>query len=144
MALQLGHQAVLDVQDATADLADRVLVVLAGDLVVDRAVAQADRPERARRRERLQRTVDRAAGKARLGALELRRDLVRGAVAAQPLHRLPDLLPLTRLPHPRPERRRERLRLAVAVCHREKPTPGRGESARAAESAGDSEAPIRA
>ena len=43
VALELGHQAVLDVQDTLADLADGVLVVFDRDLVVNRTVAETHR-----------------------------------------------------------------------------------------------------
>src|ERR1700687_6305672 len=40
---QLAHQSLLDVQDAAAKLADGVVVVAAGKLVVGRAVAEVRR-----------------------------------------------------------------------------------------------------
>src|SRR2546429_2925633 len=87
--LELGHQPVLDVQHPLAHLADRVLVVLAGDLVVDGAVTQPHAVQGTRRGERLQRAVDGAAGEPGLRPLQLSGDLVRGAVTAQAADRVP-------------------------------------------------------
>src|SRR5207244_9191918 len=78
--LELGDQLCLDVQDAAARLADRVLMSLGRDLVVDGPIPEPDRVQRAGRGQRLQRAVDGAAGDAGLRALQLGADLVRRAV----------------------------------------------------------------
>ena len=104
VALELSHQAMLDVLDTLADLADRVLVVLDGDLVVNRAVAQAHCVQGAGRRKCLQCSVDSASREARLRVLQRGGDLIRRAVTAQGSHHVPDLPPLPGLPHARPQR----------------------------------------
>ena len=59
--LQLGDEFGFDVQDPPAELTDRVLVGLRGDLVVDRPVAQPNRVQGAGGRQRLQGAIHRAA-----------------------------------------------------------------------------------
>jgi hypothetical protein len=105
VALELGHQGVLDVQDALANLADGVLVVFYRDLVVDWTVAETHGVQGTGRRERLQGAIDRASREARLRVLQRGRDLVGRAVAAQTSNRVPDLLPLPGLAHAGPQRR---------------------------------------
>src|SRR5215472_2274023 len=104
VALELGHQAVLDVQDTLADLTDGVLVVLDRDLVVNGTIAETHRMQGAGHRERLQCAVDRASREARLCVLQCGRDLIRRTVAAKGSDGVPNLLPLPRLPHARPQR----------------------------------------
>jgi len=82
VALKLGHEAVLDVQDTLADLADCVLVVFDRDLVANRTVAETHRVQGAGRRERLQCAVDRASREPGVRVLQRGRDLIRRAVAA--------------------------------------------------------------
>src|ERR1700674_260221 len=58
MSLQRADQLFLDVQHSSANLADRVMVITAGELVVDRTFAEVRGVHRARRREGIKRSVD--------------------------------------------------------------------------------------
>ena len=103
VVLEVVDQLVLDVEHALADLAKGVLVLLPGKLVVDGAAAEPDGVDGARRRQRLQRAIDRAAGQRRVDRLDVRRDLVGGAMPAEGVDGLPDQLALSRLPETRGE-----------------------------------------
>jgi len=80
VVLERAEQRVLEVEDPIAVLADGVLMVLTGDLVVGGAGAEAHRPERSRDRERLESPVDGGPGEAGAYRLDPRGDLVGGAV----------------------------------------------------------------
>src|SRR5713101_5022875 len=93
----------LDVQDAAAKLAYRVVMVAGRELVVRRSVAEVRGVDGARRGQRLQRAVDGAARKAWLRRMELGRDLVGGAVTAEPHDGVVDHRSLRGPPHSRRE-----------------------------------------
>ena len=101
VVLQLVDQLVLDMEHSFADLAERVLVLLAGELVVHGAAAQADRMHRARGGEGFESAVDRAPRQRRIDGLDVRGYLVRCAVPPEGVDGVPDELPLPRLPESR-------------------------------------------
>jgi len=94
VVLQLPEQGILEVENPLAAFADRVLMVLAGDLVVSRPGAEADRPQGAGDREGVERPVYGRAGKAGSFGLDPRRDLVGSAVGAEGGDRVPYQPPL--------------------------------------------------
>src|SRR6266508_2560293 len=98
--LELVDELFLDVHDTAADLADRVMVIAARQLIVRRAIAQVRRVNGARRRQRFERPVHRAARKVGRGPVQLDGDLLGSAVAAQPHDRVVDHRPLGGAPHP--------------------------------------------
>src|SRR5579864_3634881 len=97
---ELADELLLDVEHASADLADRVLVVAARQLVVRRTFTEVRGIHRPRRRQRFQRAIDGAALESRLGFVQLSCDLVRGAVASEPNDGLVNHRPLCGAPHP--------------------------------------------
>src|SRR5205807_7561869 len=90
----LFQERLLEVKDPLAALANGVLVILARDLVVGGAGAEADRAQRGGDGERVQRPVDGRAGKAGMVRLDASGDLVGGAVRAERGDRVPDQSPL--------------------------------------------------
>src|SRR5947208_357776 len=100
MRLELVHQLLLDVHHPTADLAHRVMVIAARQLVVCRALTQVRRVNGARRGQRLECPIDRAARECRPCLVQLNGDLLGGAVSAKVHDRVVDHLPLRRPPHP--------------------------------------------
>src|SRR5260370_13733436 len=101
VSLQLAHQGLFDVQHAAAKLADRVVMVARGQLVVSRPVAQVRGVHGPGCGQRLQRAIDGAARKARLRLVRVSGDLVGGAVPAEPHDRVVDHRPLRGAPPPR-------------------------------------------
>ncbi len=101
MRLQLADQLLLDVQDTPAHLANRVVVISAGQLVVRRALAQVGGIHRSRRGQRIEGPVHGAPRKPRLAPVQLRRYLVGRAVAAEPDDGVINLRSLRGPAHPR-------------------------------------------
>src|SRR5438132_11696329 len=75
VCLELMHELLLDVHHASADLAHRVMVVAARELVMRRAVTEMRRVDRARRGQRVEGSIDGAAWKSRPGLGPLPGDL---------------------------------------------------------------------
>src|SRR5438477_7120553 len=95
----LMHELLLDVHHASADLAHRVMVVAARELVMRRAVTEMRRVDRARRGQRVEGSIDGAAWRSRPVLVQLERDLFGGAVATQVHDGVVDHLPLRCAPH---------------------------------------------
>src|SRR5689334_642413 len=76
VVLVIGDELLLDVLDAAADLAYRVMMVTARQLVVRRALPEVSGVHRPRSRQRLERAIDRAARKSRPRRVQLLGDLV--------------------------------------------------------------------
>jgi hypothetical protein len=94
VVLQLSEQGILEVENPLAAFADRVLMVLTGDLVVSRAGAEADRPQGAGDREGVEGPIHGRARKAGSFGLDPGRDLVGGAVRTKGRDRVPYQAPL--------------------------------------------------
>ena len=100
MRFELGHELFLDVHHASANLAHRVMVVAARQLVMRRTITEVRRVHRTRGGERLEGSIDGAPRKCRLRPLQLDRDLFGRAVSAEAHDRVVDHLPLRGAPHP--------------------------------------------
>src|SRR5471032_2844188 len=83
VSLELTHELFLDVQHSAAHLADRMVMITAGELVVGGALTEVRGVDGARCCESFQRSVDGAPRETRLALVKLRGDLIRRAMAAQ-------------------------------------------------------------
>src|SRR5260370_2396793 len=101
-SLPLDHQRPFHVHHAATKLADRVLMVARGQLVVGRPVAKVRGVHGPRCGQPIHRPIHGAARKARLRFVQLSGDLVGGAVPAEPHDRVVDHRPLPGPPHPPP------------------------------------------
>src|SRR5713226_4167122 len=101
VALEVGDQLLLDVQHTSAELTHGVMVVGGGEFVVRRPLPEMRGIDGTGRRERLQRSIYGAAWKSRPGLVKLGRDLVSGAVTAQPQDGVVHHRPLGRAAHAR-------------------------------------------
>src|ERR1700681_4882403 len=104
---EVAHERVdqlfLDMQNTAANLADGVVVVATGQLVMSGALAEVGCVNRSRCRECLERAVHGAARKPGLGLVQLIGNLLGGAVAAEPHDGVINHRPLSRAPHARCE-----------------------------------------
>src|SRR6266550_7885046 len=88
-------------ENAAAKLADGMVVVPRGQLVMGGTLAKVGGVHRARRRECFECPIDGASRKTRFRFVELGRYLFRRAVAAEPHDGVVDHGPLRRAPHAR-------------------------------------------
>src|SRR6478736_7350499 len=99
VVLERVHELLLDVQDASANLANSVVVVAAGELIVSRTLAEVGGVDRARSGERFERPVNSAARKPWFCSVQLGCNLLGCAVASQSHYRVVDHRPLRGAPH---------------------------------------------
>src|SRR5450830_542086 len=103
VSLELTHELLLDVQHSTAHLADGMVMITAGELVVGGALTEVGGVDGARCCESFQRSVDGAARETRLALVKLCGDLIRRAMAAQADDGVVDHRPLGGTAHARGE-----------------------------------------
>ena len=83
MSLQRADELLLDVKHSATYLADGMVMIAAGELVVSRAFTEMCGVDGTRCRESFQRSVHGAARKTWLALVKLDRNLIRRAVAAE-------------------------------------------------------------
>jgi hypothetical protein len=99
VAFERVHQFLLDVQDASANLTDGVVMVAAGKLVVSGSLPKVSGVNRARRGERFERPVNSAARKSWFCSVQLSRNLLSCAMASQSHDGVVDHRPLRGAAH---------------------------------------------